>query len=112
MAQHSMTVGHVHASSEPSIAHTIDLAQRVAIDRLRIFQLDVEERVRTALLRSTWIGVGVFCLLAAWLGLLAAAVFALAERMPLHTSLLLVATSQLLIGGGAILWGRRARSQT
>ena len=112
MAQHSMTIGHVHGTPEPSIANTIELAQRVAIDRLRIIQLDVEERAREVLRRSTWIGVGLVCLLAAWIGLLAAAVFALAERMPMQTSLLLVATSQLLIGGGAILWGRRERSRT
>jgi hypothetical protein len=107
-----MTIGHVRTPSEPSIAHTIELAQRVAIDRLRIIQLDVEERAREVLRRSTWIGVGLLCLLAAWVGLLAAAVFALAERMPVQTSLLLVATSQLLIGGGAILWGRRERPKT
>ena len=109
MAEHSMTVGHVH-SPEPSLAQTIDLAQRVAIDRLRIFQLDLEERARGALRRSTWIAVGFLFLLAAWIGLLGAAVFALAERIPLSTSLLVVATSQLLIGAGAILWGRRVRS--
>ena len=110
MAQHSMTVGHVH-SAEPSLAQTLELAQRVALDRLRIFQLDLEERARSALRRSTWIGVGILCLLAAWVGLLGAAVFALAERIPLSMSFLLVATSQLLIGAGAILWGRRQRAR-
>jgi len=110
VAQHSMTVGHVH-SAEPSLAQTLDLAQRVATDRLRILQLDLEERARGALRRSTWIGVGILCLLAAWVGLLGAAVFALAERIPLSMSFLLVAASQFLIGAGAILWGRRQKAR-
>jgi hypothetical protein len=108
VAEHSVTIGRVRAP-EPNIAHTIELAQRVAIDRLRIFQLDLEERAREVLRRSTWIGVGIFCLLAAWVGLLAAAVFALAEWIPMAASLLAVAASQLFLGAGAILWGRRAR---
>jgi len=44
-------------------------------------------------------------------GLLGAAVFALAERIPLSMSFLLVAASQFLIGAGAILWGRRQKAR-
>jgi hypothetical protein len=106
MADHILSQGDV-PPGEPSVAQTLDLAQRVAIDRLRLFQLDLETRVKQVALRTVWTGFGALCLLVAWLGVLGAAVFALSERMPLSSSLLLVAGSQLLIGVVLIAWGRR-----
>jgi apolipoprotein N-acyltransferase len=106
MADHILSHGDV-PPGEPSVAQTFDLAQRVAIDRLRLLQLDLETRVKQVALRTAWMGFGTLCLLLAWLGVLGAAVFALAERMPPSSSLLLVAGSQLLLGGVLIAWGRR-----
>jgi hypothetical protein len=110
MAEHSAALRRVDIAPDPSVAHAIDLAQRIAVGRLRLLQLDLEKRAQSALQRSAWIGLGGLCLLLAWLGLLGAAVAALDTRLPLQTSLLLVSLFQLLIGAGLIAWGRRLRT--
>lgn len=110
MAEHIVSVGHVRPA-DVSAGHVLELIQRLAVDRLSLLQLDVEQRASGVLRRSAWIGIGIACLLAAWLGLLVAAVLGLAERVPLPTSLLLVSASQLLLGAGLIAWGRRPRLQ-
>ena len=92
---------------DASLSHTFELAQRVARDRLRLLKLDLEERASSVVRRSTFISVGALCLLLAWIGLLGAAVFGLAERIPLPLSLLGVALSQLVLGVVLILWARR-----
>ena len=90
-----------------SVRRTLELAQRVAKDRLRLLKLELEERASSVVRRSTLISVGALCLLLAWIGLLGAAVLGLAQRIPLPLSLLAVALSQLVLGLGLILLARR-----
>jgi len=95
-----------------SLSHTLELAQRVAKDRLRLLKLELEERAGAVVRRSTLISVGALCLLLAWIGLLGAAVLGLAARIPLPLSLLAVALSQLVLGVVLILVARRAGQRT
>ncbi|HXK21356.1 MAG TPA: phage holin family protein [Myxococcota bacterium] len=97
---------------DASLSHTFELAQRVAKDRLRLLNLDLEARASSVVRRSTFISVGALCLLLAWIGLLGAAVFGLAERIALPLSLLAVALSQLVLGVALILWARCGGQRT
>jgi len=97
---------------DASLSHTLELAQRVARDRLRLLKLDLEERASSVVRRSTLISVGALCLLLAWIGLLGAAVLGLAQQIALPLSLLVVALSQLVLGAALILWARRGGQRT
>jgi hypothetical protein len=106
MAEQSTSMERVELPPDLSAERALDLVQRMTVDSLRMLQLDLEERGRALLRRFAWVGVGAFCLIVAWLGLLSAAVLVLAERIPLEASLLLVSTSQILLGALLIVWGR------
>jgi hypothetical protein len=92
-----------------SLERTIDLAQQVAIDELRLWQLDLQERLSDAARRGVAIGFGALCLMVAWVVAWAAAVVALEPWFSLETRLLMLAISQLLLGGTAIWFGLRGR---
>jgi hypothetical protein len=112
MAQHSAAIDRVRIPpSDPSVGNTLELVQRVAVDRLRVLQLDLEERARAVARRTTWIALGAFFLVLAWIGLLGAAVVLLDQRLNLQASLFLVAASQVALGGGLIAWGSRSRDR-
>jgi hypothetical protein len=92
-----------------SLERTLDLAQRVAIDELRLWQLELQERLVEALRRGVAIGFGALCLTVAWVVAWAAAVVALEPWLSLEARLSMVAISQLLLGGLAIGFGLRSR---
>ncbi len=104
----------VQQPSEPSLGasleHTLDLAQRVATDELRLLQLDSQDRVSDAMRGGVWIGFGAFCLAVAWLVACAAAVVALEDRFSLETRLALLALTQLALGTALVWFGLRGRT--
>jgi Putative Actinobacterial Holin-X, holin superfamily III len=107
MASPLPTVEPIEPSLGTSLGRALELAQRVAGDELRLLQLESQEFVRGTLLRSVWIGVGLFCLMIAWLALLAAAVVALEPRLSLEARLALLALFQGAAGGALVAWGAR-----
>ena len=92
-----------------SLGRALDLAERVAADELRLLQLESREQVEHALRRAGWIAAGVFCLCAAWIGLLAAAVVALDGSLSLEARLGVLAASQGVLGAALLVWARRRR---
>ena len=74
-----------------TLGRTIDLAQQVATDELRLLQLDSQDRVSDAMRRGVWIGFGALCLAVAWVVAWAAAVVALEDRFSLEARLAMLA---------------------
>jgi hypothetical protein len=104
----------VHQPSDPSLGatleHTLDLAQRVATDELRLLQLDSQDRVSDAMRGGVWIGFGALCLAVAWFIAWAAAVVALADRFSLEARLAMLAITQFALGAALVRFGLRART--
>ena len=92
-----------------SFERAIDLAQQVAVDELRLWQLQILERVKDAARRGMAIGFGALCLAVAWTVGWAAAMVALAPWFSLEARLLMLAIAQLALGAGAIWFGLRNR---
>lgn len=101
--------------TEPSLGatlgRTLDLAQRVATDELRLLQLESKELVSDALRGGVWIMGGAFCLAVAWVVGSAAAVVALEDRLPLEARLALLAIAQLALGASLVGFGLRRRKE-
>jgi hypothetical protein len=95
------------SSETPSFGRAIDLAQRVAVDELRLLQLETREQMERWLRRTLWVAAGVLSLALAWLALVAAAVVALEGRMPLEVRLGLVAGCQAVLGAALVGLGVR-----
>jgi hypothetical protein len=93
-----------------SLERTLDLAQRVATDELRLLQLDSQDRVSDAMRGGVWIGFGAFCLAIAWLVACAAAVVALGDRFSLESRLALLAITQFALGTALVWFGLRGRT--
>lgn len=98
---------------EPSIGATllraVDLAQRVAVDEVRLIHLETKEQAQSFLRRGAWIAAGTLCLLLAWLGFFAAAVVVLEPYFSLAARLGLVAGSHAILGGALLGLGLRRR---
>jgi hypothetical protein len=92
-----------------SLERTIDLAQQVAIDEFRLWQLELQERLSDALRRGLAVGFGALCLIVAWVVAWAAVVVALEPWFSLEARLLMLAISQLLLGAVAVWFGLRSR---
>jgi hypothetical protein len=92
-----------------SLERTIDLAQQVALDEFRLWQLELQERLSDGVRRGVAIGFGALCLIVAWVVAWAAAVVALEPWFSLEARLLMLAVSQLLLGAVAIWFGLRSR---
>ncbi len=101
------------APSEPSaisaVERAIEAAQRIAIERLELMRLELEEGLGRLLLRSGLMLAAGLVTIFGWAGLAAALVVVLAERMPLATSLALVAGVHVLAG---LVLGAVATSMT
>lgn len=96
-------------SLSATLGHTIDLAQRVATDELRLLQLESEDRLGDAMRRGIWIGLGALCLAVAWVVAWIAVVVALEARFPLELRLTLLALSQAALGTALVGFGLRSR---
>lgn len=92
-----------------SFERAIDLAQQVAVDELRLWQLQIQESVSGAARRAVAIGFGALCLAVAWTVGWAAAVVALAPWLSLEVRLSMLAIAQLALGAGAFWFGLRRR---
>ena len=92
-----------------ALGHTIDLAQQVATDELRLLQLDSRERVSDAMHRGMWIGFGALCLAIAWVAAWAAALVALEDRFSLEARLAMLAIMQFAFGTALVRFGLRRR---
>lgn len=103
----------VQQSNEPSLGaalgRTIDLAQQVATDELRMLQVESNDRVGDAMRRGAWVGIGAFFLAVAWIVAWAAAVVALEDRFTLEARLAMLALSQLTLGIVLVGFGLRSR---
>ena len=103
----------VHQPIVPSLGvtlgRTIDLAQRVATDELRLLQLESQGRVSDAMRGGAWIGFGALCLAVAWVVAWAAAVVALEGRFSLEARLAMLALSQFALGAVLVGFGLRRR---
>ena len=95
-----------------SFERAIDLAQRVAVDELKLWQLQLMERVKDAARRGVAIGFGALCLAVAWTVGWAAAVVALEPWFSLEVRLLMLAIAQLALGAGGIWFALRGRRAT
>ena len=103
---------HVHPTSHSlgaALGHTIDLAQQVATDELRLLRLESRARVSDAMHRGMWIGFGTLCLAIAWFAAWAAALVALEDWFSLEARLAMLAITQLAFGAGLIRFGVRRR---
>jgi hypothetical protein len=90
------------ASHEPSavsaVERAVEAAQRLAVERLELMKLELEEGLGRMLARAgLMLAAGLIAILG-WTGLAAALVVVLAERLPMATSLALVAGSHVLAG--------------
>jgi hypothetical protein len=92
-----------------TLGRTIDLAQQVATDELRLVQLETQDRVIESLRSGAWVGFGVFCLAVAWVVAWAAAVVALGDQFSLEARLAMLAIAQLAFGALLVAYGRRRR---
>ena len=92
-----------------ALGHTIDLAQQVATDELRLLQLESQDRVSDAMHRGMWIGFGALCLAIAWVAAWAAAVVALEDRFSLEARLAMLAILQFAFGTALVRFGLRRR---
>jgi len=92
-----------------SFERAIDLAQQVAVDELRLWQLQIQEHLLDAARRAVAMGFGALCLAVAWTVGWAGAVVALAPWFSLEARLLMLAIAQLALGAGAIWFGLRSR---
>lgn len=104
--------------SEPSaisaVERAVEAAQRIAVERLELMRLEIEEGFGRMLLRAGLLLAAGLVTIFGWTGLAAALVVMLAERMPLATSLALVAGSHVLAGLvlGAVAITRTRRETT
>jgi hypothetical protein len=92
-----------------AFGRTIDLAQQVATDELRLVQLESQDRLIDAIRSGAWVGFGAFCLVAAWVAGWAAVVVSLEGRFSLEARLAMLAISQLALGAALVGYGRRSR---
>jgi hypothetical protein len=92
-----------------SFERALDLAQQVATDELRLWQLQIQERVMDAARRAVAFGFSALCFAVAWTVGWAAAVVALAPWFSLEARLLMLAIAQLALGAAAIWFGLRRR---
>jgi hypothetical protein len=92
-----------------TLGRTLDLAQRVAIDRLRLWQLELRARESGAARCGAAIGFGALCLAVAWVAAWAAALVALEPWLSLETRLVMLATAQLALGAFSVWAGLRSR---
>jgi len=90
-----------------TLGHTLDLAQQVATDELRLLQLESHDRVSDAMHRGAWLGFGALCLAIAWVAAWAAALVALEGSFSLEARLAMLAISQFALGTALIGFGRR-----
>lgn len=90
-----------------TLGRAIDLAQQVAIDEVRLLQLESRERFDIAVRRGAWIAFGALCLAVAWVGAWAAAVVALEGHFSLGTRLAMLAILQFLLGATLLARARR-----
>jgi hypothetical protein len=97
-------------SFSATLGRTLELAQRIAADEIRLLQLDSQERLLDALRRSAWIGFGALCLGVAWVAIWAAALVALEAQFSLEARLAMLAISQLLLGAALVAQGLRRRA--
>jgi hypothetical protein len=96
---------------------TLDLAQQLATDELRLWQLELNDRLSDAMndrlgeamRRGVWIGFGALCLAVAWVVAWAMAVVALENRFSLEARLAMLAISQLALGAILVWFGLRSR---
>ena len=91
-----------------SFERAIELARRVAVDELELIKIDARDRIRRGVRRGIWLGIAALGLLIAWLAVLASAVVALQPYLALEARLALLAASQLVIGGIALVLALRS----
>jgi hypothetical protein len=95
-----------------ALVHTFDLAHQVAADELRLWQLELRDRLGDGLRRAAWIGFGALCLAVAWVAAWAVAVVALEGHFSLEVRLGMLAIAQCGLGAVLVWLGlRRERAR-
>ena len=92
-----------------ALGRTLDLAQQVATDEIRLLQLETLDRVSEVMRRGMWIGSGALCLAVAWVAAWVAVVVALERWFPLEQRLALLVISQIALGSALIGFALRNR---
>jgi hypothetical protein len=92
-----------------ALVRTFDLAHQVAADELRLWQLELRDRLGDGLRRAVWIGFGALCLAVAWVAAWAVAVVALEGRFSLEVRLGMLAIAQCGMGAVLVWLGLRGR---
>jgi len=85
-------------SAVSAVERAVEAAQRIAVERLELMKLEVEEGLGRMLLRAGLMLAAGLITIFGWTGLATALVVVLAERLPLATSLALVAGGHVLAG--------------
>jgi hypothetical protein len=92
------------------IGRSVDLAQKVAVDELRLLRAESREYTKGILLRGAVAVVASVCFLFAWIALCATVVVVLEPQLVLSARLGLVAGAHVLIGVALLVWARRETS--
>jgi hypothetical protein len=105
---------HVRAVSkarQPSLTgllgRSVDLAQKVAVDELRLLRAESREYTKGILLRGAVAVVAAVCFLFAWIALCATVVVLLEPQLFLAARLGLIAGVHLVIAIALIVWAQR-----
>ena len=102
----------VEPSAASAVERAVDAAQRIAVERLELMRLEMQESLlRVAKGGGLLVAAG-FVLVLGFTGLGAALVVVLAERMPLAASIALVAAGHVVVGivlaaAGSAIAGRK-----
>ena len=96
-------------SAGSAVERAVEAAQRIAVERLELMKLEAEEGLGRLLRRAGLMLAAGLITIFGWTGLATALVVVLAERLPLATSLAIVAGSHVLVG---IVLGVVAASMT
>lgn len=89
------------------VGRAVDLAQRVAIDEVRLLKIESRDELLSLGLRAAGMTIGAFCFALAWLALWSAVVVWLETSLSLTARLGVVGAAHVVLGGVLLAWSLR-----